>query len=216
MQKKIKNLFPIRTNISGISSLISIKTFITILLTAILCLSLSSCGFTVRPQASFPPQLKTMYLQATDTYGPFEVELSRELQDVGVNVATTPSQAAITMHLLPTGFSYSIETTGPSTQARIYHLTMSTTFSLTSKTGKVILAPQTVTATRDLTLGANEIFEISTLVDVAKQSMQKDLVRKVFDHLGSKNTFDAVTGKKQKHKSNQVTKANENTSATTR
>jgi LPS-assembly lipoprotein len=216
MQKIYKNLSAIAVNIGNNLNLSAIKTLIAMLLTALLCLSISGCGFTVRPQTNFPPQLKTIYLQTADMYGPFEVELQREFQDAGVSVAATPSQAAIIMHLLPTAFSYSTETTGPSTQARIFHLTMTTTFSLTSKTSTVILAPQTVTATRDLTLGANEIFEISTLVDVTKQSMRKDLVRKVFDRLSSRNTFEAVSGKKQNIQKKPVAKAHENSRATTR
>lgn len=157
-----------------------------------LCL-LSGCGFTLRSQQSFPQQLHTLYFQADKPYGQFEVALKKALKAANITLLDDVNKAPLTFHISEASFSHDSDTSsGPSTQARIYHLTMTTYFSIIDSHGNVLLAPQNVTSTRDLTLNSNEIFDTSTQVDVSKQNMRQELITKIFNILSSKKAFAAL------------------------
>lgn len=165
------------------------------LIAIITCLSstLCGCGFTLRTQNSLPPQLRSIYFQSDTPYEQLGIALKKELRATGITLQDDVSKAPFVLHMTAPNFGHTTDTSnGPSTQARIYHLTLATSFSITDKSGKVVLAPQTVSAMQDLTLNANEIFDTSTQVDVAKENMRRILVTKIFDRLSSQKTFTAL------------------------
>lgn len=160
---------------------------------SICCLFLAGCGFTLRTQNSLPPQLHNVYLQADNPYGQLEIAIKRELQASGVVMQESVNAAPFILHLAATSFTQTSDTSNsPSTQARIYHLSLSASFSLLDAKGITVLAPQTVAFAQDLTLNANEIFDTSTQVDITKQNMQRALIIKIFNMLCSKQTFDSL------------------------
>lgn len=55
--------------------------------------------------------------------------------------------------------SYTAATVGTSNQSRVYNVVYSVAFSLINPQGAVLLPPQTLTSTRDLTLSANQLIE---------------------------------------------------------
>lgn len=154
---------------------------------------ISGCGFTLRSQQSFPPQLHTLYFQADKPYGQFEVALRKALKAANITLLDDANKAPLIFHVSETSFNHSSDTSsGPSSQARIYHLTMTTYFSIIDNHGNVLLAPQNVTSTRDLTLNSNEIFDTSTQIDVSKQNMRQELITKIFNILSSQKVFAAL------------------------
>lgn len=162
---------------------------------ALLCtvvIFMSGCGFELRSQKSFPPQLNNIYYQADKPYGEVAINLKKELKSTGIAFADDVNHANIIFHLSEPTFSYNNTSTGPSTQARVYNLSMSVVLSIADAKGRILLEPQTITATRDLTLQPNEIFDVSTQVDVTKHTMEQDLVMKIFNVLGSKKAFNAL------------------------
>jgi LPS-assembly lipoprotein len=173
---------------AGFASCLATATIMLMLL-----LSLSGCGFTVRSQASFPPQFSTLYFDSETPYSQFESALKKKLRTAGITFTDDATKAPYILRLSPTLFAQTSDAVGStSTQARIYHLTMASTFSVSDRKGSIILPPQTVSHTQDLTLNTNEIFDTSTQVDVTKQNMQQILITKVLDILSSRRIFDLV------------------------
>lgn len=153
---------------------------------------LSGCGFKLRSQNSLPPAMHTIYYQVDNPYGSLEIALKTALKGSDIHLVEKPSDAPITMYITATNFSYTQTSIGPSNQARIYHLVMSMSLSLVNAKGKTVLAVQPITSVRDLTLSANEVFETSGQVDVAKLNMQQEIIMKIFDVLSSKRVFKAL------------------------
>jgi outer membrane lipopolysaccharide assembly protein LptE/RlpB len=153
---------------------------------------MSGCGFELRSQKSFPPQFNNVYYQADKPYSEVAISLKKELKSTGIVFADDVNNANVVFHLSDTTFDHYNTSTGPSTQARVYSLNMAITLSITDAKGKMLLAPQNIISTRDLTLQPNEIFEISTQVDVTKHSMERDLVMKIFNVLSYKKAFEAL------------------------
>ena len=154
---------------------------------------LTGCGFAVRSQQSFPSQLHSMYFQADNQYGQFETALKKELRAANISIGENSNKAPLVFHANAVSFYHSSDTSsGPSTQARIYHLTMTTSFYIHDNKGKIVLPNRQITSTRDLTLNSNEIFDTSTQVNVSKQNMRQELIIKIFNILSSNNTFVAL------------------------
>lgn len=161
------------------------KSIVVCIITA-LSLAITSCGFRLQAQNQLPPQLSKIYIQTNNPYGSLEQALATELKNYGVNVADDPNKAPTILHLTATDFTHSDITTGPSTQARIYNLSMFTSIKITTNKGKTLLDTQIITTNRNLTLGSNEIFDVSTLVDITRKNMQKELITKIINVLCSK------------------------------
>jgi outer membrane lipopolysaccharide assembly protein LptE/RlpB len=165
----------------------------TIITIAIFAAALNGCGFTLRSQYSLPPQLRGAYLQTEQPYGKIEFALKRSLEESGIILASNPLNAPIILQLSSTNFSYTSDTAStPSTQARVYHLTLSIDLSIHNAAGTFILEPTTVISRRDLILGINEIFASSTQVDRVKENMRRELLGKIFDILGSQKVRTAL------------------------
>lgn len=169
------------------------KTALNFFILLISTTLLSSCGFKLRSQSSLPASMYTIYYQTDNPYGSLEIALKTALKGSGINLVADQNKSRVIFHINSTRFSSDQTSIGPSTQARVYHLVMSCSFSLLNPKGKTLLETQTVSATRDLALAPNEVFEISGQVDAAKQSMQQEIIMKIFDILSSKRVFNALS-----------------------
>jgi LPS-assembly lipoprotein len=173
----------------GDSAMRNIKKICFGILISTLLITLAGCGFKLRTSSSLPPQLQTLYLQADSPYEALATKFKKELTGSGVNLAENTNAALTTLHLTTSNFAYNDTSVGPSTQARVYHLVLSTTIQIIATKGQNILGPRYVETARDLTLPPNEIFESSTQVEVTKQSMRQELLVKIFNILSSKEAF---------------------------
>jgi outer membrane lipopolysaccharide assembly protein LptE/RlpB len=155
-------------------------------------LFLNACGFHMSSKAMLSPQLFNLYYAADKPYEAYAIKFKKELKSYGVNFTENAISAPYVLHVYPTEFTSKDTSSGPSTQARIYNLIYKASFSITDKTGKTVVPIKEVTSTKDLTLGPNEIFDVSTLVSVTKQTMEQELVVKSMNILSSKQVSDAM------------------------
>jgi|GEM_PF-4726533 len=173
------------------------RVLVLALTTSVICSALFfvGCGFTMRGYTSFPPQLRTLYFQAENPYAPLESSLKKKLRASGVVVVDNVNTAPFVFNMSTVNFGYSSDSTstGPSTQARIYHVSLTTTFSIADAKGRTVLGPQIISHTQDLTLNANELFDTSTKVDTVKQKLQQILIAKIFDLLGSQKVAKSLS-----------------------
>lgn len=155
---------------------------------------LSGCGFKISSQQFLPQQMQNMYVQSDSQYSRLAVLLRRELKNNGITLSQNAQNAPLTLYIANETFTYNKDSiNSPSTQARIYYLTMSTTFYLKDQQGNNVLEPQAVNTTSTLTLNSNEIFATSTQTDLYKQNMRKILITKIFDLLSSKKVLEKLS-----------------------
>ena len=180
-----------------------IKFYFSFGLTLITLFSLAGCGFKLRTTNSLPPQLQQIYYQTDNPYSQFAITFKKALKASKVVLLATPNPAAPILRVT-TNYSYNITSPTSSVEARVYNLTYTATINITDAAHKQILAPQTVTVTRTISLQPNEIFETTPQIEVAKQEMLQELTTNILNILCAKNTFQAFTSN------------NENTNSTTK
>jgi len=146
---------------------------------------LIGCGFQMGSKASLSPKLNKVYFQADNEYESLAIKFKNELVSYGIILVKNPADAPYKIHFFPTTFTHTTSTSGPSTQARVYNLIYTSSFSISDAKGKTIVSPRIVSSSRNLTLAPNEIFEVSTQVDVTKTSMEQELVVMIFNILSS-------------------------------
>ncbi|MDD5180883.1 MAG: LPS assembly lipoprotein LptE [Gallionellaceae bacterium] len=72
----------------------------TNLLVLMFTLLLGACGFHLRGQGAFALPFKTLYVQSSNSNTPFVVELKRAIQANGAQLAKSPDQAQLTLHIV--------------------------------------------------------------------------------------------------------------------
>ncbi len=164
------------------------KTYSKLLAVTVMQLLLIGCGFTSYNINSLPSQLRQIYYQADYPNEPFEISLKKRLNTAGVNILNEPTKSSL---ILTVGSNYSAKTNNPAStnQARVYNLSYSATITINDFYKKNIIAPHTVTVTRDITLQPDEIFEATSQVAVIKREMQQELVIKVLNVLSAPTTL---------------------------
>lgn len=155
-------------------------------------LVLTGCGFTLLTAKSLPPQLHQLYYQTDNPYGQFETGLKRMLKFSKIVLLDAPNKTAPILHVTA-NYSYSTTSSISSTAARVYTLNYTATISIDDATGKVLLTPRTVSASRTIMLQPNEIFETTLQVDIAKQEIRQDLMGKILNVLCAPKTFEALS-----------------------
>lgn len=172
---------------------------IAVLITS--CLALSDCGFQLRGEKALPPQLHTVYLTGDNPYGPLETELRNTLVATGIKVVDNPQNAPVTLNIISTDLGHTNPTIGTSSQANVYTFTYTLNFELQDSNGKVLLQPQTIATSRNLTLNPNEVLGSSNEILLLEQELQHTMINLLYDHLSSQQTFQAVQPKsKTKHR----------------
>ena len=148
-----------------------------------LLITLAACGFKPYGQENLPPKLHTIYYQSENPNARLEVALKDTLQTMGATIVNTPQDAPVTLRMLRTSFGHDNPNVTSSSQASIYNFTYSAYFDVIDKKGNSILAPQTVSSHRTLTLSPNNVIDTSNEVQNLQQDMQRELIFKIISVL---------------------------------
>ena len=169
------------------------KSYISICLILITIFFLSGCGFTLRTAQSLPPQLHQVYYQTDHPFDSFELALKRALRASNVVLLAEPNKTAPVLHVTS---SYAQATTSSisTSSGRVYNLNYTATVSINDASGKLLLAAQTMSAARDITLLPGEVIETSPQVEIVKQELLQELATKILNILCAKKTFQALAG----------------------
>jgi len=167
------------------------KTFANLFFILITSTLLASCGFHLNSIKTLPPQLHKIYYQTEHPYEKFELAFKNKLKSNGATLLPAPKITTPTINI---SSNYSSNNNNPasSTQARIYNLTYTATISINNFYNQPILAPQTASVSRSLTLQPNEVFETTPQAEITKQEMIRELSTKILNILSSSKTFQAL------------------------
>jgi LPS-assembly lipoprotein len=176
----MKNKLALTTNKFGSAILLTLILFLT------------GCGFHLRGTSALPPQLRTMYVQSTFQYSEFTRQLKKTLKFSHVRLVNSASQAPITLSITNENFSTYQTTIGSTGQSRQYNATYTITYNIQAADGTIIVGPLAVSNTTTITIGPNEILENSNKLNIAKQSLIRNLVMKMMFQLTAKNTIASL------------------------
>lgn len=152
---------------------------------------LSGCGFSSITKKPLPPELQQVYYQTEHPYGQFEVTFKRKLKARGIVLLTAPSKTSPIIQVTP-NYSYSTTNPASSIQGRIYNLAYTNTITISNFKQQPLLPAETVTVSRTLTLGPNEVFENTPEIEINKNEMVHELSIKTLNILTARRTCVAL------------------------
>jgi LPS-assembly lipoprotein len=144
-------------------------------LTLMAALPLSGCGFRLVGSDPLPAVMARTYLVLKDPYTDFSREIEHQLKSAGATMQPTREGATAIIDITKDSVeqrTLSVSATNIPTE---YELTYTITFDV--KAGdKQLLAPQTVSLSKDYSFQENVLLAKEHEADILRQQMAKDLV----------------------------------------
>lgn len=156
----------------------------SILVIAALILSANGCGFQLRNSTTFPPQMSRIFVDASDRYTPFYREMGNAIRASDADIANDPLAADSVIHIRrdETGRrSLSVSIRNIPREYEVYY-----TVEFSADINEVeVLAPQTLTLTRDYTYDETVVLGKEREEQVLRNAIAADLVELVQQRLNS-------------------------------
>ncbi len=139
----------------------------------------SGCGFQLRGEVELPAVLQDTYIESQDPFTGIARPLRAQLERSQVNVLETREQASAVLKIVSERSENRVLSVGSRGKATEYELYDSVVFSLADASGKQLIAPQTLSITRDLVFDQNELLGKLTEADSIHRQMLESLARQV-------------------------------------
>ncbi len=168
------------------------KTIAMLFISAVMTCCLSACGFHLQGETNLATPLHRMYLQAQDPYGPLARYLQDYLKMSHVQLVAAPDLANSILVIENDRNSQSLLSVSATQQTRQYNLSVNVTFSVTNKNGRVIIAPQSFTETRALTIQSSQVLGSSNEAANIYQQIRRSLAAAIINRLSSQEITDTL------------------------
>lgn len=166
------------------------RLFKLTLLTFVLVI-LASCGFHLRGQTDFPPQLNPLYIDSQQPYGPFERILRQSFSKSNINVVQSANEANATLKIISSTITQSSAAISPNNQILQYNLVLTIAYSILDRQGKVVVT-QSVATTKSFTANSNQMLGTNTQQNSIEITMRHDAAFLLTSQLTSTQTRDAL------------------------
>jgi LPS-assembly lipoprotein len=136
---------------------------------------LSACGFRLAGSDPLPGVLARPYLSLKDPYTDFSREFEHQLKSAGATLQTVRANSTATVEVtkdLVEQRTLSVSATNIPTE---YELTYTVTFAVKGP-DKELLAPQTISLSKDYSFEENVLLAKEHEADILRQQMARDLV----------------------------------------
>lgn len=153
------------------------------LLALILAAALAGCGFHLRGAGSSNLPYQTMYISLPET-ADVNIWLRRYIRSSGsTQVVDDAESAEAIFQQLTNSRQKSILSVNTLGRVREYRLQLSYTFRVVNRKGQVLVAPNEVTLTRDVTYDDSNILAKNQEEDLLWRDMTNDLVNQIMRRL---------------------------------
>lgn len=158
-------------------------------LNRLFCLSamlamLSACGFHLQSRPELPPQMQRTKLEVVDPYGQFARRLETHLEQSGVNVVTSPEDAAVLEVPLNTTRK-EIQSIGDNARVREFLIRHTVQFRLLASDGTELVPLQTYEQSRVYSFNEQDILAAEREDEFLRQDLADSLARMVVRRLGT-------------------------------
>src|ERR1700722_11624411 len=147
-------------------------------------LCLSACGFRLAGSDPLPGVLARPYMSLKDPYTDFSREFEHQLKSAGATLQAVRANSTATIDVtkdLVERRTLSVSATNIPTE---YELTYTVTFAVHG-VDKELLAPQTISLSKDFSFEENVLLAKENEADILRQQMARDLVSIVMRRLAS-------------------------------
>jgi LPS-assembly lipoprotein len=140
----------------------------------VLSLAAAGCGFRLAGSAPLPAVLKKPYLSVKDPYTDFSREFERELTSSGAQLQLGRQDATATIEVTKDLIEQRTLAVSARNIPTDYELRYTVTFDVKGHDND-ILAPQTITLSRDYSFEENELLAKEHEADILRAQMARDL-----------------------------------------
>jgi len=154
-----------------------------LLLSLLLTMLLSGCGFHLRGQIEFSPLLAVPYVNGKDSQ--FVNALNAGLQQSGLVPTKDPSKATAIIDLIAVEFDRKVISIDSRGVATGYLLTYKVSYRVVNRSGKVLVENAQVGLKRNLTYQSTQVLQKEAEESALTKTMIDDIVRQMVRRLGS-------------------------------
>lgn len=144
------------------------------LLSCILYLLLTSCGFHLRGSVQLPPQMDVVYIQGGGD-GLMVQELRRALNASGARLVNEVGEANAILEILRADQERRVLSVGSSARVQEYELNYTVEFAVLRRDGSVLVPEQSVRIRRDYRYDENDVLGKSSEEDLIRKEMERDM-----------------------------------------
>jgi LPS-assembly lipoprotein len=137
--------------------------------------SLTACGFRLAGSDPLPAVMARPYLSLKDPYTDFSREFEHQLKSSGASLQLTREGATATVDVTKDLVEQRTLAVSAKNIPTEYELTYTVTFSVRGE-GKELLAPQTISLSKDFSFDENLQLAKEHEADILRQQMARDLV----------------------------------------
>ena len=162
------------------------RAFVLLLFTGCISLLTPGCGFHLRGKANLPASMNVTYLQ--DSHPPSNIYLPlRRTLGSNVKVTDDPNKATAILQLSNERFDRRLLSAAVGSPIKNYELHYSISFTLLGNGDKVLLAPQTINVTRELSFNETQVLAKTSEQQQLQQDMIRNAVRQILNRLQATN-----------------------------
>lgn len=163
--------------------MLSFRYVLACALPAILC-GLCACGFQLRGEPVIPAEMSRTYISAADKYSLFYRKLREELRGAGVEVVDSMAESTAVFSVLTDRTDQRVLSVSARNIPREYEVYYTIYYSVESG-DQPIMAPQTLTLTRDYTYDERFVLGKAREEELLREAIVDDLVRIILKQLSS-------------------------------
>ncbi len=145
---------------------------------------LAGCGFHLQGAARLSPSMSITYVDAEDTHTEFHRALIEALDGAGTRVTSEREQATAVVSIKKDETGQRVLSVSAQNTPREYEVSYTVTFAVNSGE-KILLAPQTVTLTRDYNFDERALLAKEREEEVLRAALANDIVGIVMRRLAS-------------------------------
>ena len=149
-------------------------------------LSAAGCGFQPRGHAMADAGIPgPVYISGIATFSDLHRELYRQLKIAGTQTASSAAEGAVTLHIAEVEADSRLLSVNSRNKAVEFELMESATFSLRSRQGQELLAPQRVSVLRIQYRPEVAILGSDREAELLRQDMREELAGRIIRRLGA-------------------------------
>ena len=149
----------------------------------LLALLLGACGFHLRGQSALAMPFQTLYVKSANDYAPFITELKHAIEVNNVQIADSPEQAQLTLHIVSETTDKQILSLSGGGRVREYRLQYRVSLRLYDKKQQDWLAPEEITLRRDFSYDDVQVLAKEQEEAMLFQNMRSDAVQQLLRRL---------------------------------
>ena len=138
-------------------------------------LLLSSCGFSIRGAAHFPPGMSAVYIDTNNRQSPFYRELTTTIRNAGLTLESKRDDADTVIKVLNDETGRRPLTVSARNVPREYEIFYLINYSV-SIANQEVMSPQRLVLTRDYTYDETKVLGKAREEDVLREAIAADLV----------------------------------------